>query len=105
MILKINSLLLLLLFSFLSVTSQTNIDFQEKFKLNISKASSKIKIDGILDEEMWKTAEQTSDFWKKWPNDDGRPVRQTYVKMSYDDQFLYIGIKAIDTNYYVVQSL
>lgn len=105
MILKINSFLLLLLFSFLSVSSQNNSDFQEKFKLNISKASSKIKIDGLLDEEMWKTAEQTSDFWKKWPNDNGRPVRQTYVKMSYDDQYLYIGIKAIDTNYYVVQSL
>ena len=32
-------------------------------------------------------------------------MRQTYVKMSYDEQYLYIGIKAIDTNYYVVQSL
>ena len=105
MITKINTVLLLLLFLFLSGASQNILDFQEKFKLNISKASSKIKIDGLLDEAAWESAGQTSDFWKKWPNDVGRPVRQTYVKMSYDDQFLYIGIKAIDTNYYVVQSL
>ena len=105
MITKINTVLLLLLFLFLSGASQNILDFQEKFKLNISKANSKIKIDGLLDEAAWESAGQTSDFWKKWPNDVGRPVRQTYVKMSYDDQFLYIGIKAIDTNYYVVQSL
>jgi hypothetical protein len=105
MITKINTVLLLLLFLFLSGASQNILDFQEKFKVNISKASSKIKIDGLLDEAAWESAGQTSDFWKKWPNDVGRPVRQTYVKMSYDDQFLYIGIKAIDTNYYVVQSL
>ena len=105
MITKINTVLLLLLFLFLRGASQNSLDFQEKFKLNISKASSKIKIDGLLEEETWKTAGETSDFWNKWPNDVGRPVRQTYVKMSYDDQFLYIGIKAIDTNYYVVQSL
>ncbi len=89
----------------LSSSAQNGLNFQEQFKLNIKKATSSIKIDGQLDEETWSVAEQTSDFWKKWPNDEGRPVRQTYIKMSYDDQFLYIGIKAIDTNYYVAQTL
>lgn len=105
MITKINTVLLILLLSFLKGASQNGLDFREKFKINIHKATSKIKIDGLLDEDSWQTADQTSDFWRKWPNDDGRPKRQTQVKMSYDDQFLYIGIKAIDTNYYVVQSL
>jgi hypothetical protein len=65
------------------VSSQNNLNFQEKFKLNISKASSKIKIDGLLDEETWKAAEQTSDFWKKWPNDDGRPSMVIYLNARY----------------------
>ena len=95
MIKKINTVLLILLLSFLKGASQNSSDFREKFKINIHKATSKIKIDGLLDEDSWQTADQTSDFWKKWPNDDGRPKRQTHVKMSYDDQFLYIAIKAI----------
>ena len=65
MIKKINTVLLILLLSFLKGASQNSSDFREKFKINIHKATSKIKIDGLLDEDSWQTADQTSDFWKK----------------------------------------
>ena len=85
--------------------AQDGLKFQDQFKIDISKASSPIKIDGLLDEETWTTAKETENFWRKWPNDIGLPRRQTYVKMSYDDNFLYIAFKAMDTNYYVAQTL
>lgn len=98
-------LFLSLLFLLLKIFAQDGTKFQDQFKLKIKKASSPLKIDGILDEETWKNAETSSDFFMKWPNDEGRPKRQTYVKMSYDNQFIYIGVKAMDTNYHVVQTL
>ena len=104
---KFKSLLHLMIFSFgLNILhAQDGLKFQDQFKIDISKASSPIKIDGLLDEETWTTAKETENFWRKWPNDIGLPRRQTYVKMSYDDNFLYIAFKAMDTNYYVAQTL
>lgn len=95
----------LLLILWWGAQSQDGTKFQEQFKLKIRKASSTVKIDGMLDEATWSDAETSSDFFMKWPNDEGRPKRQTYVKMSYDDQFIYVGVKAIDTNFHVVQTL
>ena len=102
---KIEFALLIFLFLGLGTVGQTGINFQEQFKLNIKKASSPIKIDGILDESAWKDAQETVQFWRKWPDDIGNPKRQTYVKMSYDNQFLYVSFKSIDTNFYVAQTL
>nr|MBP7931591.1 hypothetical protein [Chitinophagaceae bacterium] len=77
--------------------TQDGMKFQEKYQVKISKSKSPIKIDGILDEEGWLNAEEAKDFHMKWPNDIGRPTRNTFVKITHDDHFLYFGIKAIDT--------
>ena len=98
-------LLILFVFCIKNLHAQDGLKFQDQFKIDISKTSSPIKIDGLLDEQTWTNAKETENFWRKWPNDIGLPKRQTYVKMSYDDNFLYIAFKAIDTNYYVAQTL
>jgi Domain of unknown function (DUF5916)/Carbohydrate family 9 binding domain-like len=97
----------LLFISFLiqSVAAQNGMQFQEQFQVNIGKTSSPLKIDGILDEADWQRAGIAKDFFMKWPNDEGRPKRQTEVRICYDQQFLYLGIKAMDTNYYIAQTL
>ncbi|MBM3444467.1 MAG: carbohydrate binding family 9 domain-containing protein [Bacteroidetes bacterium] len=99
---------ILLLCQFLAVHSlwsQDGMRFQEQYQVRISKTVSTIKIDGQLDEQVWKTAGQAGDFHMKWPNDVGRPTRKTFVKITHDDHFLYFGIIAEDTNYYVAQTL
>ena len=96
---KVEIALLMLLFIGFKSSAQTAINFQEQFKLTIKKANSAVKIDGVLDESAWNDAEETAQFYRKWPNDIGNPNRQTYVKMTYDDQFLYVSFKAIDTNF------
>lgn len=104
---KYNRILYILILTWchLNLYAQDGLKFQEQFQINIAKAGSPIKIDGMLDEATWSGIEQTENFWRKWPNDIGLPKRQTYVKMSYDDNFLYIAVKAMDTNYYVAQTL
>lgn len=89
----------------LGLSAQDPTSFQEKFQVNIQKAVSAIKVDGILDEIAWKQVEAAKDFHMKWPTDIGRPTRPTTVKISYDENFIYFGIIAQDTNYYIAQTL
>jgi hypothetical protein len=105
--LSISSLVLffLLLHATVPVVAQDGMKFQEQYQVRITKSTSHIKIDGILDEEGWLKADEAKDFHMKWPNDIGRPTRNTFVKITYDDHFIYFGIKALDTNYYIAQTL
>ena len=98
-------LFFLLLNTSLGGVAQDGMKFQEQYQVKITKSTSHIKIDGILDEESWLKADEAKDFHMKWPNDIGRPTRNTFVKITYDDHFIYFGIKALDTNYYIAQTL
>jgi hypothetical protein len=78
----------------------------EAFQLNIQKISQQIKLDGILDEEIWKSAQKSSDFINKWPQDTGLALARTTVQMAYDDEFIYLSaICHQEMDNLVVQSL
>lgn len=65
-----------------------------------------INIDGLLDEPVWETAESASDFWQFFPTDTARAEYPTQVKFLYDDNYLYVGIKAASaSDEYVVSTL
>jgi len=104
--LRINHILsFLLLFCVASTSGQDGLKFQEQFQLHIKKSTGPIKIDGMLDEKDWIEAGEAQDFFMKFPNDVGRPKRKTFVKVTYDNQFIYFGIKAMDTSFYIAQTL
>jgi hypothetical protein len=98
-------LLFLCSISVLKGWGQNGMMFQDQFQVPVKKAISDIKIDGILDESSWNEAGEAKDFFMKWPNDEGRPKRKTFVKVTYDQQFIYFGIKAMDTSFYIAQTL
>ena len=62
----------------------------EAYQLHINRASSPIKIDGILDEKAWQEAEVATDFFMVLPMDTSRAKVRTTVQMTYDAQHLYI---------------
>jgi hypothetical protein len=95
---------IILLHSFVS-QAQNGMKFQEEYQVQAKKATSPIKIDGKLEEEDWTMADAARDFHMKWPNDVGRPKRQTQVKVLFDDSNIYFAIVAADTNFYVAQTL
>ena len=68
----------------IDVTSQT---------LHVAKTSEPIKIDGILDETSWQTASIADNFTQYFPSDTSAAVDQSEIRMTYDDQFIYIGAK------------
>jgi Domain of unknown function (DUF5916)/Carbohydrate family 9 binding domain-like len=98
------SLMAWMIFCFSTSLWSQSADVQRQ--LSISKTIADIKIDGILDDSVWVTAAQAKDFINKWPTDTGAAVLQTEVLITYNDQYLYLGIKAYHTDKeLVIQSL
>jgi len=73
----------------------------------ISESTSKIQLDGVLDEEAWKLAQAASNFHQRFPADSSEAISLTDVRLTYDADFLYIGAICHDMvdGEYVVSSL
>ncbi len=84
---KIRLIITLLLFS------ATFLNAQEKKTLNIVKTSDAPKIDGVLDDTAWQNAEIATDFIQFRPEMGVtlQPHQKTIVKMTYDDQAVYVA--------------
>ncbi|EAZ79428.1 DUF5916 domain-containing protein [Algoriphagus machipongonensis] len=63
------------------------------YQLNIKKASSEIIIDGVLDEKAWMDAEVATDFFMITPMDTSFAQVRTDVRMTYDDENLYLIVE------------
>jgi hypothetical protein len=60
--------------------------------------TSTIKLDGLLDEEIWKSSDKATDFTQFTPVDGGVPTQPTEVSVAYDDQYLWVGVMAFEQN-------
>jgi hypothetical protein len=78
--------LFILLFSQSLIAQKIN----ESYQINIQRASSAIRIDGIVDEEAWREADVASDFYMVLPMDTSNAQVRTDVMMTYDQQNLYL---------------
>jgi hypothetical protein len=63
----------LVCFTFISkvLPAQNITEFQKSYQYSIKPTSQKIKVDGILDENVWVNAEVANHFSKRYPNDIG----------------------------------
>jgi len=61
------------------------------------RATGPIRIDGILDEPAWSKAPVASDFMESYPNPNGHPPDSTEVRVLYDDDALYVGVRMFDS--------
>jgi hypothetical protein len=92
--------LVLLLCSSLCWAQKINYSYQ----LSIKRATSPIEIDGVLDEPAWLDADVAKDFYMILPMDTSYSQVETEVRMTYDDQHLYIIVvnhHAVPGPYYV----
>lgn len=65
-------------------------------ELHVKKTTEKIKIDGILDEEVWNHSEVGTNFWQYFPMDTMISNTVSEAKITFDDQYLYVGFKILD---------
>jgi hypothetical protein len=97
-------LFILFFYFYCSLSAQTSDNANKQF--TIKKSPEKIKLDGILDDEAWKEANLNGDFWMKFPVNDKLSDPATEFQATFDDHFLYIGVKVTQTSDgNIVQSL
>lgn len=90
-------LLLLLNLGFAASLSAQKIN--DSYRLPITKASSEILIDGVMDEKAWADAAVATDFFMITPMDTSFAKVRTDVRMSYDEENLYL----IVINYHAME--
>lgn len=62
----------------------------ERYKLEIRKTLLPIKVDGAIDDEAWQQTDVAKDFFAVLPMDTSFAKVKTEVRMTYDDQHLYL---------------
>lgn len=60
-------------------------------------SNTSIHLDGIPDEPAWDAVPWGGDFIVFEPNEGGRPSQQTNFKILYDEKYLYIAYRCLDT--------
>ncbi|MEL6923460.1 MAG: DUF5916 domain-containing protein [Bacteroidota bacterium] len=99
--------LVLVVFGESLVLAQQINQLQQDYQIRIAKTSETITIDGVPSETVWSTADVATDFWYSFPTDDKRAEEEirTEVRMTYDDQFIYLTAKCYQPNPYIIQTL
>lgn len=91
---RVTILFLLFFISIISYSQELDLaHYQDQYQLHIKKSAAALKVDGLLDEAAWQHADSTSLFWMKFPRDDvyADSSFKSLVKVTYDDNFLYVG--------------
>ena len=88
---KVRQLIILVFIFFsVSVPAQNKIYTTQKIK------EHRIKIDGNSDEPEWQTAEEGKDFIQFEPVEKAEPSQKTIFKILYDENNIYVLVKAFD---------
>ncbi len=100
---------LLLLITLLTFSNKLfSQKINDSFQFDIKKTTDKVKIDGVLDDDIWSKTDVAKDFWMMTPMDTSKSLTPTEVRLTYDDNFLYISavcFEKIKDKGFVVESL
>ena len=61
-------------------------------------STSPIVLDGKLNEEIWQQAPPVVDFVQRDPDEGGAPSQRTEARIAYDEEALYVAVRAFDTD-------
>ncbi len=78
----------------------------EPYTLHIARTTAPIALDGKLDEPAWQSAGRATDFFQFFPFDTSFAKQQTEVRVTFDANFLYIGVTVFQPrSTYITRSL
>lgn len=83
-------LIIVFLYTSVNCISQNKIYTTQKIK------EHSIKIDGVSDEKEWKSAEEGNNFIQFDPVEKAKPSQKTTFKILYDENNIYVAVKAYD---------
>jgi len=94
---KTQHLILITLFVFINqITIAQDTNTKKKIYNTHRIQNEPPRIDGLIDEGIWDIVEWSGDFTQRDPNDGSEPSQETAFKILYDDNFLYILVRAFD---------
>ncbi len=64
----------------------------------ISSPDEHVKLDGKLDDAVWKKAAVHDTFWQTQPVDKVAAPMRTEVRVAYDKRYMYVGLTAFDAD-------
>ncbi|HEV2641407.1 MAG TPA: DUF5916 domain-containing protein, partial [Candidatus Elarobacter sp.] len=64
--------------------------------MHAARLTGRIDLDGALDESAWQQAPVASVFTQSYPNAGGAPTESTEVRVLYDNDALYVGVRMFD---------
>src|SRR5512139_522659 len=64
--------------------------------LQVTRAGGPITLDGALDDPGWTGAAVLDRFYETSPGDNTEPAVRTVALVTYDDRYLYIGLRCLD---------
>ncbi len=99
--LKLKGLILV----FVSVSQIFSQETRDNFRYAITKTSEAIAIDGNESDAAWEGVNEIPNFINHWPVDSGQANALTNVKVTYDEEFIYVLAICYDNGSRVVQSL
>ena len=87
--------------------SESTLSIQETYQVSINRTTDRIKVDGRLEEEVWEKAIPATDFWVAFPTEGVRAAEeiQTEVKLTYDENFIYVGATCYGPTEYIIPTL
>ena len=62
------------------------------------------RVDGVLDDEAWKSIEPITDFLQIWPDDGAPGTERSEVRIAYDRDNLYFAFKFYDKNPHLIRA-
>src|SRR3954471_4673929 len=66
--------------------------------MRAARATAGITIDGKLNEAAWAAAPVSSDFTQSYPKVGAKPTDPSEVRVLYDDDALYVGVRMFDSH-------
>ncbi len=69
---------------------------KQNYQVVVAKNDSVIQVDGVLSEQIWQKAEAAKDFFLNFPNDTAYARNQTEVRLTFDQQNLYVAVICYD---------
>ncbi len=69
----------------------------DELNVQIMPGGEQVKLDGLLDEDVWQTAQPVKEFWQITPIEGVLPTEKTEVRILQDEDALYFGIMCYDS--------
>ncbi|OFW29281.1 MAG: hypothetical protein A3H97_08945 [Acidobacteria bacterium RIFCSPLOWO2_02_FULL_65_29] len=82
----------------LSPNERTALAPGDRYQVEPTRVEEGPRIDGNLDESVWRRAAVIDDFVQQEPAEGDPATERTVVRLMYDSRALYIGVEAFDSN-------